>query len=246
MEIDWDAVKEEDKFKEIVKSSAEEIANNLVATKIDEAVADLKSKNSELIGEKRKLAEKLESIKDFDFEKAKKAMDFVDKDETAKLLAEGKFDEVIESRTAKIKDDYDSKIQEITEAKNAAELEVSNLKSNIDKITIETHLRKVAAKAGILADAMDDVLLRGQMVFSVGEDGNLEARDKHGEFVKVDGKILTPGSWIAGLPQHYWPLSDGIGGVGGGAGGDVDEKLVAAAKSGNIAAYRKLRAKKKK
>ena len=111
MEIDWDAVKQDEQFKEIVKSSAEEMAKSLVTTKVEEAISDLKSKNSELIGEKRKLAEKLEAIKDFDFEKAKKAMDFVDKDETAKLLAEGKFDEVIEARTAKVKDEYESKIQ---------------------------------------------------------------------------------------------------------------------------------------
>jgi len=245
MEIDWDAVKQDEQFKEIVKSSAEEMAKSLVTTKVEEAISDLKSKNSELIGEKRKLAEKLEAIKDFDFEKAKKAMDFVDKDETAKLLAEGKFDEVIEARTAKVKDEYDSKIQEILEAKAAAESEVSVLRKNIDSITIETHLRKIASKAGILPDAMDDVLLRGQMVFSVGEDGNLEARDKNGDFIKVDGKILTPGSWISSLPQHYWPSSDGVGGTGG-TGGDVDEKLAAAAKSGNISAYRKLRAKNKK
>lgn len=246
MEINWEELKQDDTFKEIVKSSAEEIANTLVGDRIEEAVTDLKAKNAELIGEKRKLAERLDSIKDLDIEKAKKALDFVEKDETAKLLSEGKFDEVLESKLYKVKEEYESQIKTLLEEKEGFEGQVSNLKSKIDNINIESQLRKIASKAGILPDAIEDVLIRGKALFSIGEDGSLEAKDDKGEFIKVDGKLLTPTSWVSDLPRHYWPQSDGLGASGSSTGGDVDEKLAAAAKSGNMSAYRKLRSKKNK
>ena len=67
-----------------------------IQTKVDDAVAGLKSKNEELLGEKKTIQQKLQDVGDLDVAKARAALEFFDKNEEAQMLRDGKFDELME------------------------------------------------------------------------------------------------------------------------------------------------------
>ena len=208
------------------------------------AVADLKTKNEEIIGEKKKLQDLLTKFGDMDVDAAKKAMDFLSKNETAQLIADGKFDEVLASHTDKLKADYQEKIDALTTERDGAFTERDTHKSRFEVSIVDSEIRKLAVKEGVLSDALEDVLARARSIFSYGDDGTVEARTASGELLKIEDKLVTPASWIKTLPRHYWPASEGTGAEGGGMS-DNEARLASAAASGDHAAYRKLRKAKK-
>lgn len=227
--------KDDPDFKQFIDST--------VASSIESAVGDLKNKNSELIGEKKKLAEKLSSMDGIDPEAARKALDFMSNNEIAKLISEGKTDEALSSYTEKLRATYEEKIAAISEDIEKSKNEANTYKTRYEISIIDSEIRKEALKQGILPEALDDVILRARQIFTYGEDGTIEARDKDGNLMKVEDKLLTSSLWVKDLPRHYWPASDGAGAQGG-QKGDTDAQLSAAASSGDLAKYRKLRSKK--
>lgn len=82
--------------------------------------------------------------------------------------------------------------------------------------TIGDAVRKAAGNAKVVDSAMDDILMLGERVFEVTEDGTVVAKD---------GVGVTPGIapdiWLSEMQDkrpHWWPTSTG-GGAGGGQGG---------------------------
>ncbi len=113
---------------------------------------------------------------------------------------------------------------------------------------VEDALRDAAVEAKIRPEAITDVLLHGRNIFSLSEDGSIEARDAENKLRKtIDDKVLTTSNWIEGLKKsspHYWPGSKGAGAEGGGGGGDdLAGAIQRAADSGNHTEYRRLRKK---
>lgn len=230
-----DEVKDDPEFQKFLKTTVE--------SSVETAVSDLKSKNSELIGEKRKLSEKLSTLDGIDPEAAKKALDFMSNNEIAKLISEGKTDEALSSYTEKIRANYEEKLSAVNEELNGTKKQADTFKIRFEQSVIDSEIRKEALKQGVLPDAIDDVLLRAKSVFVYGDDGSVEARDSQGNLVKVEDKLVTPATWIKNLPRHYWPPSDGVGATGG-ARTDAEAQLASAASNGDIDRYRKLRRKK--
>ena len=235
MAFNVDDFKDDVEFAKYVKDTTEALVNT--------AVADLKTKNETVIGEKKKLQDMLTKFGDMDVDAAKKAMDFLSKNETAQLIADGKFDEVLETHTEKLKSGYQEKIDALTSEKDAISTERDTHKSRYEVSIVDAEIRKLAIKEGVLPDAIDDVLSRGRAIFSYGEDGSVEARTSAGELLKIDDKLVTPISWVKTLPRHYWPASEGAGATGG-TMTDKEARLASAASSGDHAAYRKLRKSK--
>lgn len=85
---------------------------------IDKAVSDqvagLKSKRDELLGTNKGLKDELDSLKTqlggIDLTAVKDLLSKANMDEESKLIAEGKLDEVIQKRTERLRDDYESKL----------------------------------------------------------------------------------------------------------------------------------------
>lgn len=220
---------------------------------VNNAVSGLKKKNDELLSEKKKIAETLKNFENLDPEKAREALKFLEENENAKLLKEGKIEELLAKQTTQMREDHEAKMAEM-----AKKLEESNNNSHLYKTKyeqkmVEDSIRSAALKAGVRPEALEDVLTRGGNVFSLGEDGSVEARDKNGKLVKTaDDMVLTTENWVEGLKKtapHYWPGSEGAGGLGGEGGGGMDDLTAAmndAAKKGDMVKYRKLREKHKK
>jgi hypothetical protein len=217
---------------------------------LDDKVSGLKSKNAELLDEKKQIQAKLKTFEDFDMEGAKEAMDFLQNNKDAQMIKDGKVDELIEKKTSQMRSDHEAVLGELN-ADLTASKQRGDLYEGLYKTTmIDDGLRKAATDAKVRAEAVPDILLHGRSVFQLAEDGTLESRDSEGKLRKtVDDKVLTPANWIEGLKRtspHYWPNSEGAGARGSqgvGDEGDMTAALARAASSGNMTEYRRLRSK---
>lgn len=95
--------------------------------------------------------------------------------------------------------------------------EVLNLKNTITHGTLERALRDAAAEAKVLGPAINDVVLNGNSVFELTENGRVITKDLPGV---TPG--LTPKEWLKDKQEsspHWWPVSQGSGSRGGGGSG---------------------------
>lgn len=243
---------------EAIREKALESANSVLTEvkdqhklQLDEEVNGLKSKNAEILDEKKKADKRLKELEDFDFDKAREAMEFLENNKEAQMIKDGKTEELIEKKLSQVRSDHEAQLGEINQTLQS-EVERANTYEGLYKTKmVEDSLREAATSAKVRPEAITDILLHGRNVFSLAEDGSVEARDKDGKLKKtVDDKVLTPFNWIEGLKKsspHYWPDSVGAGARGGGQGdeGDLTAALNKAAASGNMAEYRRLRAKQR-
>lgn len=153
----YDEVKDDPEFLEFIKSTT--------SAAVGEAVGDLKSKNSELLGEKKKLQELLSSMDGIDPDKAKKALEFLDNNEIAKLIAEGKTEEALASHTEKLTIKYQESIDNLTKELDEAKGSASTYRSRFESTMVNNAIQQEAIAAGILPDAIPDVLARASSVF---------------------------------------------------------------------------------
>lgn len=233
------------------QENMKEKAESLLNERLEEATAGLKNKVNELLTEKKKLQEKYSEIKDP--QAALDALKFLQEDEMAKLLKEGKFEEVIERRTATLKSDYEAKITEMNSNFDAVQEKANTYESMYKTKMVEDALRNAAIKAKVRPEALTDIILRGNTIFSLGEDNRtVEARDSKGKLLmNNDGTtILTPDAWVNDLKttaRHFWPDNESAKfNPNNGDMSDLDAAIAAAANKGDSAKYRELRAKREK
>jgi len=225
---------------------------NANKTAVEEAVSGLKAKNTELLDEKKVLQTTLKKFDGYEPEKVKTATEFYEKNKDAEFLKDGTVEELIEKKTSQLISDHETVVTELTTNLTEAKTHGQMYQELFESKTIDDGVREEAIKQGMLPTAVEDAVLRGRSVFSLDENKQIEARDSEGKLaVTEDKKVLTTKNWVEGLKitsPHYWPNSKGAGAFGGGGGEDGDDmvKLQAAADSGDAAAYRKLRDKKKK
>lgn len=224
--------------------------NEGIDTKISDAIAGLKNKNEELLGEKKLVQEKLATFKDItDPEKALEALTFINENEEAQMIKDGRFNELMDKRTSQMKIDHDTAVTDLADKLIEMTDGKGKYKGLYQTKMLDDAMRAVAIKAGVLPGAIDDVLLRAKSVFTLGTDGTVEARTTDNKLLKnEDGNVVTPTVWVEGLKvgsQHYWPSSEGAGAVGGNITGDADttERLATLSKAGKMAEYRVLRNK---
>jgi len=220
--------------------------------KIDAATEGLMNKNTELLGEKKTIAEKLALFKDItDPEKAMEALKFITENEDAQLIRDGKVDELISKRTSTMRLDHDNALQELTEKLALSEVNEADYKQKYETKLMNDAMRAEANKAGVRQEAITDILLRATSIFTLDSTGAPEARDVKGNLAKdKDDNVVTPSTWMEELKAtspHYWPVSEGAGALGGPIAVDADTtaKLAHLAKTGNMKDYRALRNKMK-
>jgi len=137
------------------------------------------------------------------------------------------------------KEEFDSKLEELTEARVVSRLapverENKGLKSRLDELEAENCTLKkektqrvisdqvldACSTAKVLEEARPDVLMLANQVFEVGEDG--KALTKENPYGVTPG--LAPDVFLTEMQDkrvHWWPRSvgGGAGGSGGGFGG---------------------------
>ena len=187
---------------------------------VEDAVSGLKSKNSELIG---KLKERDEQIKKFDGIDPDSVRNIIKRfadDEEAKLIADGKIDDVLNKRTERMRGDYEKKL---AEAQKIAHESSERAKSYEGRV-LENSLMAAASKVGVHQHAVDDVLFRGRAMFALDSNGQAVMLGEDGKPVLgKDGKSpYSPLEWLEGMKEkapHWFPATASGGGAGGGHSG---------------------------
>lgn len=221
----------------------------------DEQVLGLKSKNTEILDEKKKIQDLLKGYDGLDAEAAKKALELINGNEEIQLIQDGKFEEVIEKRVSGIRGEHEEIVDDLS--KQNAELKTGKdkYKTKYQSKMIDDSIRAAALKAKVRPEAIEDILNKGRMMFLLGADGlSVEAREgmkPEGKLVKTeDDKVMTTSLWIDGLKTsspHYWPQSkSGNYDPDFSNMEEIDIQIANAAKSGDNKLYRLLRDKKKK
>ena len=179
---------------------------------VDELVAGLKAKNSELLGSQKTLKDEVSTL-----DAALKRFDGIDPeavsailkrftdDEESKLIAAGKIDEVLDKRTARMKE--------------AHQKETAALQAKIERYSAHVLgdvIRAAGQEAGIHKSAVEDAIARAKGVFVVDDNGELVAREGA---LDSKGKPLSPKAWLADMKElapHWFPAPQGGGSGHGG------------------------------
>ena len=210
----------------------------LIDKAVNEQVAGLKAKNSELLGTNKGVKEELDSLKNqlggVDLNAVKELLSKASMDEESRLIAEGKLDEVITKRTDRLRTDYDSKLAAETERANKAETYANKFRQSV----VKGHIIQAAVESGALKEATSDIAFLAQPQFSLDDNGNAVALDEDGQvIIGKDGKTpLTPKEWIETIREskpYFWPIASGSGAQGSGSGGGTKRGSMTAKDKGD-------------
>lgn len=171
-----------------------------------------------------KLEGSLKAFDGVDPAQYKNLMDQLNGSEEMRLMAEGKYTEVLDRRTAKFQEELTKKL---TEEQNKTNLAVERSKKFESRV-LEGQLSSAATQAGVHKHAIDDVLARGRSIFTLDDAGNAIQLGADGKPVLgKDAKTLfSPAEWLGGIKEtapHWFPNGNtgspaNDGGSGGGSG----------------------------
>jgi len=187
-----------------------------LAKAVEEQTAGLKNKLSEVLGEKKKTQEQLNSIlaqaEDEQDQAALKA---------GKLDVQSLLDKKIAARDKSWEDRLNAELSEKEELRKAVETERSRLKSfQIKQFVINEALKNEFFHA----TAVEDLAGMAAGVWDLTDSGDLVARDKDGNIaLGKNGRSLTAKEWIEDLQKtrpHYFKTMNGSGSKPGSNGAD--------------------------
>ncbi len=231
-------------FKDAVSAAATQIS--------EQNTTGLKNKNDDLIKRLEKANGRADQFEGMDPEKVKLMMKVFQDNEEAQLIADGKFEEVMQKRTDTIEAGFHDQLTQYKDRAELAEGTSTKFKTQLDQNTIRQQVTESALKAGARGDAIEDIVQRAFSEFSVNDSGEVESRDQHGNLRQTsDNLLMNPERFVVGLKEtnsYYWPSSNG-GGTGGsddqGGGQNADAAAANAAQTTNgkldLGNYRKKR-----
>lgn len=162
---------------------------------IEKATAALAAKNSQVIAEKRKLAEELKKFEGVDPEEFKALKHRQEEIEEENLIREKKFEELAQKRAEKA-------IQDVHKQTAAVQAELEAAKQRISSYEAKVLANQVisAATGKVHADSatMEVVTMLAKNIFSLDANGDAVALDSDGMVILgKDGKTpFKPAEWI--------------------------------------------------
>lgn len=204
MELDFEAlgIELDDEAKQKILDAAKKAH--------DDDVAGLRAKRDELLDGQRKLKDQIKQFEGIDPERARKLEQQLAENEEARLIADGKIDEVLNKRTERMQADFERKLTE-------AQTEAEKARERAKKFTgraFSDELRTAASKVGLVDSAVPDAVNRAAELFAVDDDGKVVARDG---VLDEKGQPLTPETWLASMREqapHWFPTPKGGGAPG--------------------------------
>lgn len=194
-------------FQETLKA---ELAKALAAE-----TTGLKSKNSEILAEKKKVQDQLNAI----LAQAEDAEDQAAL-KSGKLDVQGLLDKRLNANNQTWQERFQAEQAEKDELRKAVDAEKGRLK----QFQIKQLIGNEALKNEFFQPtAIDDLINLAGGSWELTENGELVSRDQHGNVAMgKTGRALTPKEWIESLAQarpHYFKAMPGSGGKQGGNGG---------------------------
>jgi rRNA maturation endonuclease Nob1 len=220
--------------------------NEIIRKAVEEQTAGLKRNRDELLAEKKALQERVSQFDGQDIEQLLKIKAIVESNDEAKLIADGKIDEVFEKRYDRAFKDLNSQLSARDEQIESLRGELKSKSDAFAQVTIDTAIQRAASELGVQTTALPDVTARARGVFAVDERGGLVARNSDGtlQFSKDGQSSLTPGEWLESMRKtapHWWPVSVGGGAAGGSGVGPNGKMTIEAASSLDFESYKKAR-----
>lgn len=208
------------------------------------ANSKLEAKRDEILKEKKKLQDDMTALQDkfkafdgVDADKVKALLEKFEGDEDSKLIKDGKIDEVIEKRAARIIAKHEKAVADATEREKAANEKAGNFLSRWKTERLDNFIAKKVT--GLADGALPKVQRDARDLFDIDDEGNVVT--KEGAPTDSKGKALTLetyGEYLIEASPFYFPPSGGAGGQGGGKGGGKGGKQIAwndsAAIGGNL------------
>lgn len=152
------------------------------------------------------------------YDELKAKADAVDEDGK---VDKDKLDEIANARVATAVAPLNRELEELRTS-NGTLTESNDGYAKADRTrTITEAVRKAAIEAKVITGALDDVLLLGERVFEITEDGSVLTRDAVGVTPGI-----APSIWLTEMQPnrgHWWPLSEGGGAQGSGHGATFTE-----------------------
>lgn len=153
----------------------------------------------------------------------KQAQDLKDKH----LIDEGKIDELVETRTSRMKADYDNQIKAFQKQLTAATEAAGNYQNRLSTVLVEAEVGKVLSANGFqpVKGALSDIVSRARGLWKVNEKGDLVALDANGNAVYGNDpkSPLTMDEWASSTVKeapYLFMESKGTGGDGNKGGGN--------------------------
>jgi hypothetical protein len=234
-------------------AGGEDVAK-LIEKAVADAVAGLRKKNEEVIGDNKKLKDQINTLKskpalsDDEYSEFKSLKERMERDEFLKALAEGKSEEVIEKVTRKTKLDYEAKLAAEAEARTKTETEANAWRARYEETLINAEIKSAAA--GSVKPQYQDLVARlvGDRVKLV--DGAVRVVNSDGDIeMSVNGtKPLAVSELVESLRATYTDLfltSTGGGTTGStkrGSGTTSNKIAVEVASTMSVEDYMKARA----
>ena len=151
---------------------------------------------------------------DIDPEKAKEAQAKLQELEDKKLLDEGKVEELIAARTARMRADFDNQTAAFNEKIKIASGERDAAHSKLSEVLIDNALRTAAVKAKVRTTAMEDIVLRGQKIWRLKDGVPVPMVGDLVQYGTDPNKPMTMDEWVDGLSKDAPHLFEPSGGGG--------------------------------
>jgi DNA-directed RNA polymerase subunit F len=168
---------------------------------------------------KREATEFKSRFADLDPDKAREAIKTIESQHDKKLIEEGKVDELVEKRIERMRAEHTNQTKALTKRAETLEQENKTLLGQLSEVLIDSALTQAAVKLGVRQTAVDDVKLRGRMVWKL-VDGKPTPHHSDGTlYYGADGRsLLSMEEWIGTLQQnapHLFEASNGSGSESG-------------------------------
>lgn len=164
---------------------------------------------------KREAAEFKTRFGDLDPEKAREAMKTIELQHDKKLIDEGKVDELVAKRVERMQAEHENRVKSLSKRTETVEQENKTLLGQLSEVLIDSALTATAIKAGVRQTALDDVKLRGRMVWKLVDGKPTPHRSDGTLYYGGDGRsLLTMDEYLSALQQsapHLFEASSGSG-----------------------------------
>lgn len=187
-------------------------------TAINTKLSEFRQNNIDLTEKIKKFDGKtmLSTEEQEEFEALKKtAQDIEDK----KLVDAGKIDELLVSRTEKMRKDFEARITVLTKTAEDAVVLATAQSGRLSKVMIRSEVSKLLSDQGIttIQGAMDDIYARAGTVWTVNDKGELSPDASGDVKYGADGEPLKLKEWGESLVKeapYLFAENEGTGGKG--------------------------------
>lgn len=167
------------------------------------------------------LLKKLENFKGVDIKRYAELQTLESRVKSQELIEAGKLDEIIQSRTQSMKQEFETTTREKDEKLQAANSQLENL-------LIDSAVRVKAIEHGVLPTAVEDVMLRAKGSFKIIDGVAVPHADGKPVYGKDGVHPMSVEEWISTLSKgapHLFQKSTGGGAPGSGRAAGGGAKL---------------------